>query len=400
MTDMPPSKALVRTLGNVWQLQQDDDAFFYMSDQWQGRVFGFEQRERVTLAQSPEVAIGVVAFGGGSIGVTRPLPDRMKYHLRDESLEVHEWDLAAEASAVAFLRHQDENHHALSTVIAVSEPIPSCTERDALEGARGRRRIRNRLKKAKNQLDKWGKFLFVDRIHLSLLDGTPDVKENVADFHYAAAANGIRLDVTDATGQAGLPLIVVSQGAGFSDKGDSEVILAEGRLHWNHFDLGLVVATPTYRFKFMEGTRGTLDPADAMIVSEMESRAIEARHAGQEWYCPSLEEATVEGNLIKARFASMTDLGLEEGFHGFKIDGVEITSVSTEGVYVIIETKTPAQSGMTLKYAWDGEASTDLTRPANQGALRDNWEAQSRFNPERTLHRFALSGRAILRTPS
>lgn len=399
MADTPrslPERPL--TLGNVWNLRKTDDgALQYISDQWNGRAFGYEQRNRTTLAQSPEVAIGTVAFGGGSSGVTRPIADRMPFHLRDENLEVHEWDLAAEASGVAWLAGVDAQHHALSTVIAISEPRASMVEADGLPGSPLRTAVIDRVSKARENLQPWDKFLHVDRISLSLLEGTPDVSETVADYHYAAVAKGLQADIVDASGQIAVPKIVVSQSAGWRARGDFPLILAEGRLHWNHFSLDFIVATPRYPFRLMKGTVATLEPVDAMLVSELESRAVEAVHAGQDWYCPSLEEARIKETTIYARFAAMSDLELDEGVHGFAVAGCDVTDVSINGKVVQITLdRVPPQDAF-LTYAWGATEAGEQGYHANTGSLRDDWSDASRLRPNRQLYRYALAGRVPIR---
>jgi hypothetical protein len=386
------------TNGNVWHLRETDDgALQYLSDQWGGRVFGFEERDRVTLGQSPDLALGVVAVGGGGCGVTRPLKDRYKYHLRNEAMEADESDLSAEAQAVGHLDILDHRNHALPTMIGFSEPVASTLEADVLPDSPLRERVRNRVAQAREALKPWKKTLFVDRISLSLLEGAPDTSETTADFHYAAIGNGLRLDLTEATGQAGLPMIVVSQGAGTRDDGRSEVILAEGRLHWNHFSLGFVVATPKYPFKLMQGTVGTLDPSSALLVSELEARAIDARQHGKDWHCPSLEEARISGKEIKVRFATMSDLVLEDGPHGFAVSDGEIAKVWVEGEYVYLKLAHTPKSDITLTYAWGATEERGGLFVANHGALRDSWSEPSRLVKGATLHRYALSGRVKAR---
>lgn len=386
------------TLGNVWNLRKTDDgALQYLSDQWNGRVFGFEQRDRTTLAQSPEVAIGMVAFGGGSAGVTRPLPQRMRFHMRDENLEVHEWDLAAESHAVAWLNGVDKRHHALSTVIAISEPRASIVEADALPDAPLRQAVARRVAMARAALKPWQKFFHVDRICLSLLEGSPDVSQTVADYHYAAVAKGLQLDICEASGQIAVPKVVVTQSAGTRKRGDFPLILAEGRLHWNHFSLDMIVATPRYPFRLMKGTAATLEPVDAMLVSELESRAVEAVLDGKDWYCPSLEEARISGTQIRARFACMTDLVLDDGPHGFGIDGCEITDVTVDGENVTLELSAEPEADAMLTYAWGATEPSGQGHHANQGSLRDSWSDTSRLRPNQTLYRYALAGAVPLR---
>lgn len=386
------------TLGNVWHSREaSDGALEYLSDQWGGRTFGFEERERVTLAQSDEVAVGVVAVGGGSCGVTRPLAERYPYHLRNEGLEADEADLSAEAQAAGHLAILDARHHALPTMIAVSEPCASTLEADVLPGSDLRERVKARVAAAARALQPWKKRLFVDRIGLSLLEGAKDIPQSTADFHYAAIAQGLRLDVSEQTGQPGLPAIVVSQNAGTRGDGTSEVILAEGRLHWNHFALGIVVATPKYPFEIMRGTTGTLSAQSALLVSELESLALDAVQHGEDWYCPSMEEAHWTGDVIQVRFAALSDLVLEDGPHGFSVSEGKITDIKVSGTDVMIALEDPPTGPVTLSYAFGQTVARQAPRVANHGALRDSWEKPSRLSEGVNLHRFALSGRVTVR---
>jgi len=390
-----PRKPRPRTRGNVWHLQETSDgALQYLSDQWQGSVMGFEERDGITLAQSSDVAIGMVAFGGGSCGVTRSLPHRWPYHMRDASLSVHEWDLAAESHAFAWLQGQHQKHHALPTVICVSAPVASTLERDALEGSDTRQNILARLAEARSALQPWGKILYVDRLSLSLLEGAPTISQSAADFHYAAVAKNMCLDIARTTGQAGLPTVVVSQSAGTSQNGDSEVILAEGRLHLKHFSLNIVVATPLYPFSVVKGTLGTLGPRDALLVAEIESLAVEANLAGKDWFCPTLEEAWVEAGEVRIRCKTMDGLVIDdESPHGFAVENAQVTSVRIEDDVVILELDAVPDPLTTVRYAWGCEPVTKEQHFANHGGLRDNFSTPSRSTPNTTIHRYALANR-------
>ncbi|RJE84517.1 hypothetical protein [Paracoccus onubensis] len=389
--------------GNAWMaMRSADGAIRYMSDQWGGRVFGFEKRDGITLAQSPDPAIAIVAFGGGGIGVSRPLKEEYRYHIVDENLKRPGDGRAATAQAAAFLALADKCHLALYTVVPVTVPVSSTVEQDAMPGAAGRKRIVEKLARAKQALAAWDKALFADRITLSLLEGAPRTSERAADFHYAAVARELREEVAKATGQTPYPIVIVSQSAGSLSDGTSEVILAEGRLDWHHWGLGFVVATPRYPFRHGVNMPATLTPGSALMVSELESLAASERLAGRDWFCPSLEQAEIDGDILRARFTTMSDLVIRNPkSHGFAVDGIEngarMTAAEAQKNHVLLHFDKAPQGDLTLRYAW-GETRTKIDGfPANRGSVTDSWSAESLLLPDTTLYRYARSGRAAVR---
>lgn len=392
--------------GNAWMaIRSEDGAIRYMSDQWGGRIFGFEKRDGITLAQSPNPAIAIVAFGGGSIGVSRPLKEEYRYHIVDENLKPPGDGRAAMAQAAAFLAREDTHHLALYTVVPITVPVSSTVEQDALPGAEGRKQIVEKLTKAKIALKAWEKELFADRISLSLLEGAPQTTERAADFHYAAVARELREDVARATGQTPYPIVIVSQSAGTLSDGTSEVILAEGRLDWHHWGLGFVVATPRYPFRHGANMPATLMPASAMMISELESLAASERLAGRNWYCPSLEQAIIEGDLLRARFTTMSDLVIRNPQeHGFAVDGIrngaKITEVEAQKSHVHIRFDKAPQGELVLRYAWGETRKKTDGFPANRGSVTDSWSVESLLVPKTTLYRYARSGRVAVQPKS
>ena len=97
----------------------------------------------------------------------------------------------------------------------------------------------------------------------------------------------------------------------------------------------------------------------------------------------------------------MSDLILEDGDHGFRIhDGDDIimpkvTEVTATTVTLTCDKARPTKDAY-LTYAWGMTATDDSPYPANTGAIRDCWQAQSVSDPKSVLHRYALSGRVKL----
>ncbi|MFL4472306.1 hypothetical protein ACERZ8_21370 [Tateyamaria armeniaca] len=65
-------------------LRDEPSGFRYLSDQYDGRVMGFEERNEVTLGETHPLAIGMAAFGNRA-GLPRALPEDFRFHVVDET---------------------------------------------------------------------------------------------------------------------------------------------------------------------------------------------------------------------------------------------------------------------------------------------------------------------------
>ena len=405
--DAPTPPALAgrrwpRTLGNVWGLRDEPTGFRYLSDQYEGRVMGFEERREVTLGETHPLALGMLAFGGRA-GLPRHLPEDFRFHVVDETLSGRDAQTQAKSHGVATHRLAAQKRHAYRTIIGLSEAQSGITEDEALPDGPLYTSLINRIAIAREALAGWNKSLFVDRIALSLLSGAPDTNQKAALNHYGDVVHAIRMDAARAAGQASPPHIVVSQSAGTATDGASEVILAEGQLDIAHPALGIVVATPTYPYALMADMAATLDPHAQMLVDELEALAISAVQNNARWYCPSLREAQGAGRTIKASFSTLSDLVLDDGPHGFAITSErpvpKITNVTARGHEVILRLDGDVPANTHLTYAWGATQKQNTGKFANQGSLRDQWSRPSVMSPDQTLHRYALAGRVAI-TPA
>lgn len=389
--------------GDAWNSIQTEDehgeVIRYLSRQWR-ETWGYEKRGDITLAQTPNPAVGILAFGGGSSAVVRPIADGFPYHVVNEALAHPEDGQAASAGAAAWLEGEYAARRGLPTVVALTQVVGSTVEADALAGSAPREALKAKVVAAREALALWGKELFVDRIGLSLLEGAPNTGQATADLHYAAVAASMRAEIADAAGQIPMPVVVVSQSAGTRTDGTSPVILAEGNLDWAHWSLGFVVATPRYPFALQAGASAALTPQAAMLVSELEALAVAERLAGRDWYGPTMgAQATRSGAVITVPFTAMSDLVLRDpARHGFAVDGVTngatVSSVAVNGKNVLITMSAAPVGSLTVRYAWGETGDRGDGYPANRGALTDNWSQASRMVPNATLYRYARAGRA------
>jgi len=386
--------------GNAWMVEERDGVIRYMSDRYADRVMGFEDRGGITLAQTPELVMGHVAFGGAPSS-DRPTPQDFRYHVVDNQMNGTGRCAGARAMGIATNLVKDAHQRGLRTVIATDVLKAGVTMSEAMPDGPLFDDLEESLTTAVDTLETWDKTLFVDRIALRLLTGAPETTQAEAASHYVHTARALQRVIPTITGQKSFPKVVISQTFGTRTDGRSAVALAEGMLDLDNPATGFIVATPTYPFALMDGVPATLDGSAQMLVDELEARAVAEVQQGREWRCPSLRYALIRGSEITAEFTAMTDLIREDGDHGFRIhDGDEIITPEVKEITGTTVTLTcdkarPSKDAY-LTYAWGMTATDDSPYPANTGVIRDEWQAQSIAHPDSVLHRYALSGRVKL----
>lgn len=395
------SRPVPSTNGNAWQLIDDGTSVRYLSDQYEGRVIGFEERGGLTLAETGPIAVGMLAFGG-NMGVSRDVPEAWLFHNRKPDLSFDGGMLAAEAAAVAAQMLSRTRRSANPTVIHATRAIGSPVEADTEVGSTAYNGLLADLASAVASLAPWGKTLVIDRLMLSLLGGAPTTSEIAADVEYAAIAQELRADIVEITGQSQpVQAVVVSQSIGTRTDGRSTVALAEAKLDYLHPTMQFVVATPRHPFALEPGTAATLTRSAAAVVSEIEARAVAERAAGRQWYCPRLQSASRSGTTITAQFVAMSDLVLGTQ-HGFSFDGdtagAAITNVTVSGQTATITVDKAPSAEAQLCLAWGRTGDPGDGKAANRTTIRDQWSEPSLLVPGQTLYRHALSMRVSITT--
>ncbi len=394
--------------GNAWMAIEDRHGTVrYMSDQWAGRTCGFEKRRILPLgdvhvAQTPSPAIGMVAFGGGSMMIRRDIANDFPFHHLFADYAGADPRIGADPGAQFFLRGQDAGRRALPTVLTANVLFGSGLYRDTFEGSPRLASLREAVRRMAAQARAIDKELWVDRVLLSLFEGKEGATLGSASYEYGMAMRRIRDIVAGETGQPQAPVIVVSQSGGGRDRGDSPVILAEAQLDIDHWSLGAVVATPKYHLALQPGTRSSLTPAAALYVSEIEAIAADAVLNAGQWYCPRLTHALLDGRVITGHFMANNDerLVLEDpAAHGFSLGGdpgnARIAGVAVDGLTVRVELTAPPAGVVELRYAFGATDDRGDGLPANRGSLRDGWGRQALHDPAVTLRRHALSSAAV-----
>lgn len=365
-----------------------------------GVPLGIEKRGDYFFADTQPMAVSILAIGGGDVGLESSQEDH-RWHVFDETLEPQDMHTSASGLSSALLSYQKREFKARTLMFPIAEIIGSTVEQDVLAGAPRRQQIINRLALARDNAKKLGKTLVVGWIQMDLLDGAPHTPQATAREHYGMVGNGLRLEAAETTGQAAPPVLIVNQGFGTRADGCSEVILAEGRLDWDFFSLGFIVPTPLYPFELMPDMLATLTTQSLLMVREIEALAIAEHSAGRDWYCPSLEEAQLEGKVVKARFASLAPLVFQDAEnHGFSFaeqDAPQISTVAAEKNFVVLHLKDEPKGPLTLQYAFGQRGERDDGYAANRGSLTDTWERASESTPGKILRRFARSGQTPVR---
>ncbi len=382
--------------GNAWMIQRSGAGHLrYMSDRWDGRTIGYEERHGHTLSQTGEIVLGVVGLGHG-VGVERSFLKAYPWHVLGPDLSRHVPRMSASSVAEIDLAIKDQIQAELPWMVAISANQPGAVAADFMADAPALTKLEDDITQAVDGCQQWGKSLFVDRVNLRLLTGAPDTSEDEAHAHYAAVGRDVQKRITAITGQGSDPALVVSQSCGSQTDGRSPVILAEGRLEIENPLAGFVVATPTYPYPMMADMPATHTPDAHAIIDTLEVLALQAVQRGQPWHCPSLQFAKLKGDTITAQFSAMSDLVLEDPKrHGFALLGskTRITGVTVAGRTATISlSEAPSDTDMTLSYAWGRKAKKGTGFAANLGSLRDDWSMTCPWNSDITLHRFALAG--------
>ena len=389
--------------GNVWMLQKVDNCLRYLSDRWEGVTMGYVERDGVTLAETPDVALGFVGFGDGS-QVERPLARRFPWHVLDARLDGTQPAFGPLSEATLSCEQAYALRECLFTIVALVQVQSGITFSEAVRGSAGYNALLARVAAGQEALTHWNKKLSLDRLRLSLLTGAPHATEAAAADHYADVARSLTADLVELTGQHAPPIVVVIPQAGTRNDGTSEVSLAEARLDLDKDSLTTVVPTPAYPWPLMEGTPATASPEAALVMDELSALAVRERQNGRPWHCPALQIAKVEDRTVLAQFSSMNGLALEDGPHGFHLIGsteppaiTRVEVVSEGEIRLELDTEVNAE-GLQLAYAWGHQSSAlGADRSANHGSLRDKWQHRSWAAPGQTLRRFALPGRVPLR---
>ena len=387
--------------GNAWMLQSENGRLRYLSDRWQGNTMGYVEQDGVTLAETPETAIGIAAFGDG-LQVERPLTRRFPWHVVDSRLDGSVPAFGATAEATLSLEQLHTERARLVTALAISTAQPGITAGEALPGTPKYREMIAQIETACDTLIRWEKSLVVDRLRLCLLTGAPHTTEGDAALHYRQVALSMSNDIRATTTQTLAPTIVIVPQAGHRNDGASEVSLAEARFDVVNPTLDIVIPTAAYPFSLMNNMPATHTPEAALLMDELCMLAVRARQNEKPWHCPQLQFAEVSGTTITAQFSTLDGLVLEDTPHGFHLIGGEAPSIKRVEVTSDNEIKMElddaiVQSGQHLAYAWGHQSDrTDSTYAANHGAVRDRWQLQSTAIEGRTLHRYALPARVPL----
>ncbi len=389
--------------GNIWMLQHDADGMRYMSDRWGGATIGYVERDGVTLAETPDLALCFLGFGDG-FQVQRPLAQHFPWHVTDTRLDgtVPAMGMIAEATLASERAYGARE--TLHSTLTVTQTQPGITAQEALPGSPAYDALLSQLDAGQSALAVWNKRLVVDRIRLALLTGAPTTSEAEAAKHYFDVAQALTTDVLARTGQNTPPVLVVIPQAGSRTDGTSEVALAESRFDLDNPVLNAIVPTPAYPWPLMAGTPATPSPEAALLMDELSCLAVAEHQAGRRWFCPSLQLARLKGRTIHVTVSTMGGLELDDGPHGFHVlSGIAPLPIARVQVVsdteITVELDSAPTDELRLTYAWGHKnAAASASHSANHGALHDGWHADSQSLPGQKLRRYALPARLPVRS--
>ena len=379
------------TLGNVWMLRESERGLEYLSDQYFGRVMGYEDIEHKTLAQTSEIALVTLAIGSG-VNSPRHHDEYYDWHVVDHTLQGGSPSYSAASHAIINAKKCDETHAALHTHFAIDCAKPGTTEDHLKPDGDYYKSILHLIDDAKSNADLFGKSLFVDCVKVSVLSGQSNLTSNSADYLIAAFIHELRADICAKTGQATFPKFLISP---FNDTG-SELCLAEGQLDVNHPTLGIIVTSPQYWLEKRNTKQPTLSDQAQVILDELHVVALREVQAGRTWFCPSMQRCyRGDDDTVRIEFSAMGDLVQEGAGHLFKISqngaDIPITGIEIEGKTVTVTFDASRGSPDQVRYAWGSDFTYDELTTA--GKIRDSFECDSIVDQDLKLHRYALSAR-------
>ncbi len=227
-------------------------------------------------------------------------------------------------------------------------------------------------------------------LDFSLEDQTSTVSD------YAAGLRALMSRIERDTGQRGLqrPHFLMTFEAGTQSVSSHPAMLAQWELAWSHGTHSFAFAAPGYMFDQTRFGR----PTDAVRqrMAEMDAHAVVALTNRQEWLCPLFLLAEFQGHDLRVTGRAMADLVIDPALTpdpacGFHLTGTkaQITSVriAEDDPQSLVLTCDRVPEGGTLHYAHGAAPSADGF-PANRGAIRDTWAAESQTGAP--LHRWAL----------
>lgn len=377
------------TLGNVWMLMTSKRGLEYLSDQYCGRIMGYEEVNRRTLAQTPETALATIAVGSG-VNVQRKHVEYYDWHVVDHTLQGFTHAYAAASHAIINARKCDQTYEALHTHFAIDCAKPGTTEDQLRPDGVYYKSILELINEAKSNATMFEKSLFVDCVKLSILSGQSRISCNSADYLIAAFVHELRADICATTGQATFPKFLVSP---FNDV-CSNLCLAEGQLDINHPTLGIVVTSPQYWLEKENFEQPTLTNTAQVILDEIQVIALREIQSGRSWFCPSMQRCYLgDENTVRIEFSAMGELVNDGSGHLFKISendiDIPIIDVETEGKNVILTYDESQGTPNQVRYAWGPDFT--YQELISSGKIRDTWGCDSIVVPNLTLRRYALS---------
>jgi hypothetical protein len=196
------------------------------------------------------------------------------------------------------------------------------------------------------------------------------------------------------------PLFLTAFDCGTQDITRGPGLEGQWELAWNHADLPLVIAAPSYAFQIDD--TGRLTDQGRAEKAELLAQALLATQGGEGWQCPTIQLAERQGKDIRLVCEALAPLVVDADdpfgaghAAGFALDGVtngaRITGVEVDGSdarAVILRLSKRPEGEVMVTYAHAAEPHPG-PYPANRGALRDEWGAGA-------LRRWALPARLKL----
>ncbi|MEM9577392.1 MAG: hypothetical protein AAF999_10310 [Pseudomonadota bacterium] len=417
-------------LGDIdaWDLRRDGEWLLFGANLPGAQ--GPRQFRRLAESDSAEIDPGIIADGAGPLRGLFSLGGARRATGFDAPLD-YPWHVLAPADDLGAVGHAGEKAQHCSALEDLRETTRDAAVADVLAGRQHRSHKAMSLFVTRCETDSSASIseLAESQAYANLMTAIENLKACADRLGRPATLYGLAVefvleDVCSTSAQyrdgvfallaqltcdiarAGLrrPPVVAVFDCGTHRLNDSPVLRAQWDLAWQGPEHGLNYSAPGYMFKQDPFARP--DTEALWQMAEMDACALEALHAGEDWFCPIflLAEREPDPAQIRVRARSMGDLVLDPrdpfgaGAHfGFSLTGttnhaalIGVTIADDDPQDIILAFDMPPEGErLEVLYAFGmtvPRKGTDF--PMACGAVRDQWGHDSKTGS--TLHRWAL----------
>ncbi len=417
-------------LGDIdaWDLRRDGEWLVFGANLPGAQ--GPRQFRRLASADSTEIDPGIIADGAGPLRGIFSLGGARRATGFDEPLDFP-WHVLSPADDLGAVGHAGEEAQKCSALEGLRDTTRDAAVGDVLAGRQHRGHKAMSLFVTRCETDSSASIseLAHGPAYSNLMTAIGSLKASADRLGRAASLYGLGFEftledihstpvqyrdgvfallaqLTSDIARMGLrrPPVLAVFDCGTHQVNDSPLLRAQWELAWQGPDHGLTYSAPGYMFR--QDPYGRPDAGALWEMAEIDACALEALHAGDDWFCPIflLAEREPDPAKIRVRSRSMNNLVLDisdpfgAGEHfGFSLSGntngaklMNVAAAEDDPQDVMLTFDVPPEGDdLEVLYAFGMDTTrrgTDF--PMACGAIRDDWTFDSKTGTR--LHRWAL----------